>query len=270
MQSAERKALRLVVLLAVLPCCSAQDAGEILKRYVAAGPDHGNAAHQYTYVEQADHFDFDKKGQPHKNRSETNDIIFVEGLTYKKLVARNGQPLDAKEQAKEEKRLQKTAEERRKERQAGLRSGVFHKRVSMGSDEELLTLFDARIVGEEEVRGHRTWVIDCTPRDGRAPANEHEEEVLSFKRRLWIDRQEAALVRSINTVVGEHVFLMPGSTITWDFEKLNDEAWLPISGVIDGRLQFAKLIKPRVRTEYTNTQFKKFDVESTITMPPEK
>jgi hypothetical protein len=59
---------------------------------------------------------------------------------------------------------------------------------------------------------------------------------------------------------------MPGSTISWDFENIHDDAWLGISGVIDGHLQFAKFIKPAVRTEYKNTNFQKFDVQSTITI----
>jgi len=256
------KALVVGVLLTGLPIWSEENAAEILQRFVSSGGSKGAAADQYTYVEQADYIDFDKNGHAHKNRSETHDIIFVEGLVYKKLVARNGQPLEAKEQAKEEKRLRKTAEERRQER----RSGLLHKQVSLGSDQELLTLFDPQLAGEEEIRGHQAWVVECTPKAGHVPAGAHEKEVLSFRRRLWIDKQESALVRSVSTVVGEHIFLMPGSTITWEFEKVNGEAWLPVSGLIEGQLQFAKFIKPRVRTEYTNSQFQKFNVESTITV----
>ena len=42
--------------------------------------------------------------------------------------------------------------------------------------------------------------------------------------------------------------------------------WMETSGLIDGHLQFAKLIKPKVRTEYTYSKFQKFDVQSTITV----
>jgi hypothetical protein len=59
---------------------------------------------------------------------------------------------------------------------------------------------------------------------------------------------------------------MPGSTIATDYQKMNDDAWLAESMTIDGHLQFAKMIKPRVRTEYHNSKFQKFDVQSTITM----
>ena len=58
---------------------------------------------------------------------------------------------------------------------------------------------------------------------------------------------------------------MPGSTVSWTYDKINQDAWLMASQVVDGRLQFAKIIKPRVRTEYRYTDHKKFDVQSTIT-----
>ena len=64
--------------------------------------------------------------------------------------------------------------------------------------------------------------------------------------------------------------MQPGSTITWEFDKINQDAWLVVSGTIEARLQFAKIVKPRVRTEYRNSDFRKFDVKSTITVDPVK
>lgn len=256
----------LLALLAALPIRAAQDPNEILKRFIEADRRNWERASQYTYVEQADYFGFDKNGQPRKDRSETHEVVFVEGGAYKKLVARNDRPLEAKEKAKEEKLLQRIAAERRKQRRAGL----FHKDVSLGSYEDMLTLFDNRLVGEEEIRGRKAWVIASTPKEGHAAANAHEKEVLSFQRKLWIDEADYQLLKSVYTVVGQHIVFMPGTTITWEFAKVNDDAWLTVSGVIDGHLQFAKFIKPTVRTEYKNSKFQKFDVQSTITTEPVK
>jgi hypothetical protein len=254
-----------LALLAALPLL-AEDPNEIIKRFIEVETKNWERASQYTYVQRADFFDFDKNGQPKKDRSETHEIVFVEGGSYKKLIARNDRPLDAKEQSKEDKKLQQIAEERRKQR----RSGLFHKEVSLGSSSDLLTLFDNRLVGEEEIRGHKAWIIASKPKDGHAAANAHEKEVLSFQRKLWINQADCQLLRSEYTVIGQHVNFTPGTTLTWDFEKINDDAWLTISGVIDGHLQFAKFIKPAVRTEYRNSKFQKFDVQSTITIEPVK
>jgi len=242
-------------------CFAAEDANAIVKRFLDAPSRNWEQAGEYTYVEQADFFVFDKNGQPRRDRSETHEIIFLEGSTYKRLIARNERPLDSKEAAKEEKKMQQAAAERRKLRQ----SGVFHKTVSLGPDADLLTLFDNRVLGEEVVNGRNAWVVECSPKAGHAPANEHEKEVLSFGRKLWIDESESLPLRSVHTVVGPHIVFMPGTTITREYEKINGDAWLPISQILAGRLQFAKVIKPRVRTEYRYSKYQKFDVQSSIT-----
>jgi hypothetical protein len=256
--------MRLLLILAALPLWGANDANEIVKRMIEADKKNWDVGKQYTFVEQADHFSLEKNGSWKKFNSETIEVMFVEGAQYKRLIARNDKPLDAKEEAREKKKLQQTAEERRKAN----RSTLTHKVVNLGSYDDLLTLFDNSVLSEEEIRGRKAWVILSKPKDGRVPANDHEKEVLSFEKKLWIDEEENQIVRSLSTVVGKHITFMPGSTILFDFEKVNGEAWLETSGVLDGHLQFAKMIKPAVRTEYKYTKFQKFDVKSTITVEP--
>ena len=260
--------MRLLTLLLLAAACgsSAQEADGIIKRLAEAQKQNDSLAGEYTYVEQTAHFTYDKAGHPNKDSTETHDIIFVEGMSYRKLTARNGEPLKRSEAEKEEKKLQQTAEERRKQRHAGL----FHPTVSTASDEDLLALFDNRLLGEEEIRGRKAWVIESTPRSGHAPANDHEKQVLSFRKKLWIDEADNVRAKTLDTVIGEHLFLKPGSTVTWEYGKIDGAAWLPVAGVLDAHLQFAKFIKPYIRTEYANSQFQKFDVKSTITMEPPK
>jgi hypothetical protein len=255
--------VRLSPLLLLLPTLAfAQDLQDILKPFLEAADHNGEKAGQYTYVEQADHFSFDKNGQAKKFSSETCDIIFVEGGAFRKLVARNDAPLDPKEQAKEDKRLQAFATLRRKQ----AHSGVFHKNFQLGSNDDLLTLFDCRLTGEEEVRARKAWVVECAPKVGHRPVDAREKQVMAFQRKLWIDQLDYAVARKVFTVVGPGVDMTPGSTFSWEFEKIAAEVWMQTSGVIAGHLQFAKLIKPQVRTEYEDSKFQKFDVQSTITV----
>ena len=114
------------------------------------------------------------------------------------------------------------------------------------------------------------YLGDSTPKAGHAAANAHEKEVLSFRRKLWIDEADYELLKSVYTVVGQHIVFLPGTTLTWEFAKINNDVWLSSRGVIDGHLQFAKFIKPAVRTEYKYSKFQKFDVQSTVTALPVK
>jgi hypothetical protein len=134
--------MRLLLLLTALPLWAADDANAILRLYLAADELNDKKAEQYTFVEDRIWFDRDKNGEFKQNRSETAEMIFVEGIAYRKLVARNGKPLDAKEKAKVDKVMRETAEQRRKHPAWADGGGVIANghRVDFGSDEELLTL----------------------------------------------------------------------------------------------------------------------------------
>src|SRR5580658_10500364 len=257
--------MRLFLLLLALPLWPADDANAILRRYLEADELNDKKAEQYTFVEDHVWFDRDKNGELKQNRSETAEMIFVEGIAYRKLVARNGKPLDAKEKAKVDKEMRETAEQRRKHPAWPDGGGVIANghRVDFGSDEELLTLFDNRLTGEEEIGGRKAWVIESTPRKDRPPANRHEKDVMSFGKKLWIDEAENEELRAVYTVVGDHIFLKPGSTTTIEFQKINQDVWQPALVVLDARNTMAKIVQVE---EIRFSNFKKFDVQSTITI----
>jgi hypothetical protein len=261
--------MRFFLLLLALPLWPADDANVILRRYLDADKQNDEKAEQYTYVTDSAWFVRGKNGDLHQDRSETHEVIFVEGLAYNKLVARNGKPLDAKEKARVDKKMRETAEQRRKHPApaAGGRITNGHSRVDFGSDEELLTLFDNRLAGEEEIGGRKAWVIESTPRKDRPPANRHEKDVMSFAKKFWIDEAENEELRAIYTVIGDHIFLKPGSTSTFEFQKINQDVWQPALMVFDVRNTMAKIVEVE---EIHFSNFKKFNVQSTITIDPPK
>lgn len=268
--------MHLFLLLAAMPVWGAEDVNGVVKRLIEAERDNHQRAQQYTYVEQTERYNFNKKGDAHRTEWLTHDVIFVEGLQYKKLVARNGKALRGREQARVENDMRQTAEERRRhERQlpAGgvlMFSGLFgQQRLDLGSLPELLTLYDNRVTGEETVRGHKAWVIECTPRTGYVPRNRHEEQVLVFRKRFWVDQKDTVLVRAIYTIAPEGAAFTAGSSLTFEFEKVDGAVWEPVSLTLD--FSRMKVFRPEYRTVYRMSGFKKFDVQSTITVDePEK
>ena len=177
-------------------------------------------------------------------------------------MARDGKPLPPKEEAKEEKKLQQTAEERRKARRKGL---LNFSRSAYVSSDDLDKFFDRSLVGEEEIRGRKAWVIEYTPRKGHVPANKHEKDVYSFQAKAWVDEEEGVTSKFVLLSIADGSLMKPGSSITFENAKINDDAWLPVSSVLDARIQIALVIRDSVRTETRNSNFKKFDVKSTIT-----
>lgn len=265
--------MRCLLLLLALPLWAADDADAILQRLVKAQEKNDQLATQYTYTEQLERFSFDRAGQPHSTGSETHDVIFVEGLRYEKLVERNGQPLSAKEQAQVEKQMQQTAAERRRMGHAVSPGGAVvvhgflsHKTTDLGSLSELLMFFANRVAGEEEIRGHKTWVIECQPEKLPGQPSPHERQVQSLRKKLWIDRQDGVLVRAEYLFVAPDNILSPGSSLTFDYEKIDANVWEPVAMTVDASNSRDKVFKPGERLVYRMDHFQKFDVQSTITV----
>jgi hypothetical protein len=261
--------MRLLVFLAAVPLWAFDDTGAILKRWIEAQHQNDQRAQQYTYVEDTDWFTYEKNGQLRRDRFTSSEVLFVEGLEYKKLLARNGKPLDAREQARVEKEMSQTAEERRKHRRPRTPGGTIsfrNQRADLGSTEEFLTLFDNRLVGEEEIRGRKAFVIESVPKAGLIPASEHERDVLCFRKKLWIDEADGVKAREILSVIADRIFVKPGSTLTFEHQKIGPDTWHQSSAILNTYGVRDKKFQPSGRTEYRLSKFQKFDVESTITV----
>lgn len=138
--------------------------------------------------------------------------------------------------------------------------------IDLGSYDELLTLYRNRVAGEEEIRGRKAWVIESAPLPGRAAAGEHQRDVLSFRRKLWMDEADDLPARLLYTVTGNGIhFAQPGSTIQADFIKIAADVWCQSSIVLDMWRASGKSFRPWKRTEIRNHDFQKFDVQSTVT-----
>lgn len=258
-----------IMLFACAPAWCGADPVEIIERLVAAQKTTADLVQPYTYTEEAVHYDYTGNGSLRKGITETREVIFVEGWPFHKLVARNGKPLPAKERAEIEKSIHETAEERRRRPHTpeGGYLAMGEQRIDLGANRELLTLFDNRLRGEEELRGRKAWVIESTPKPGYAAQSEHEREVLSFRRTLWIDEEENDVARMELAVVGEGIhFAAPGSTIRLDNIRLAPGVWLTSELALDIWRPAGKGFKPWKRTEYISSNFHKFDVQSTVTV----
>jgi hypothetical protein len=258
-----------LLLIALLPLRAADGGADILRHWSEAQRNNEERTRQYTYTEQADRFTYGPDGNLRKDSIETAEVIVVERIAFHKLVARNGNPLDAKEQARVDKEMRQTAEERRKHRQqppAGGRISFGSQWADLGSREELLSMFDNRLLGEEMGGGRKAWVFESTPNAGVVATNEHEHDVLCFRKRLWIDQADYVMAKAVYTVIGDYLFAKPGSTLTFAYEKIGPDTWHETSVILDIYRVRNKAFQPSGRTEYRMSGFRKFDVETTITV----
>ena len=161
--------MRLLLLALALPAIvSAQDPLEIIRRATELDRRDTELARSYTFLQRQERRDLDSKGQLTKTESETYDITLQEGSPYRRLVARNDQPLSAKDQRKEEEKLQKSIEDRRKETPAqhAQRVADWERKQEKQREplKELPEAFNFKLAGEEALNGGVAFVIEGTPK----------------------------------------------------------------------------------------------------------
>src|SRR5262249_52135283 len=90
----------------------------------------GKKTAQYAYREYKVTRDLDEKGKETSRETETWETIGLVGSSYRKLVARNDQPLSAKEQKREDDRLHKEEALRKRETPEQRRRRLFTLRTA--------------------------------------------------------------------------------------------------------------------------------------------
>src|SRR5690349_4876 len=106
----------LCVLLLLFPTLlAAQDAREIMRHALDLDRRNAEVARNYTYLSREEERQFDGSGKIKSHRVRTFDVTMIEGSQYRRLVARDDQPLSPEEQRFELDKLAASNEERRKE-----------------------------------------------------------------------------------------------------------------------------------------------------------
>ena len=123
----------------------------------------------------------------------------IDGSVYQRLVAVNGKPLPPSQQAKEAQKLQAEIEKRKKEDSGQRRQRIAKYEADQKRDhallEEMTKAFDFRLVGQEQLEGHKVYVLEAKPRPGyRAPSKE-AQALTGMNGKLWIDNETFQWVR---------------------------------------------------------------------------
>lgn len=248
-------------------------AEEIVERSVAKDQSNWSQAKDYTMVERKVVKQFGDSGEVRSVTSETREWTFVDGELFRRLVARNDQPLPPAEQKKEEDRLRRITDERRNEDVAHKQKRIAErdKRREKGRDmlREIPRAYDFRLIGEEKVNERDAWIIEATPRRDFKPAVANAWILSKFRGKLWVDKQDYEWSRvdceSIDTVrVGLFLArLNRGAHIFFEQARVNNEVWLTKRAIVryDARL----LVKhANQEEEQTFSNFKKFSADSRL------
>lgn len=267
--------MRVFTLIVCLPAIlAAQDPREIVRRSVEIDRKNLEIARNYTYLERQELRELDGSGKVKNTEVQTSDVTLLEGSPYRRLVARNDQPLSPKEQKKEEDKLRRSIEERRKEtaEEHERRIADWERRQGRQREplKELPDGFDFRLIGEEALASDEVYVIDATPKPGYKPKLPSAAYFPKVKARFWIDKKDYRWARveveTLDTIsfAGFLVRLAKGSRLTIEQAHVNQEVWLLKSVTLRGLARVALIKSLHEELIITFSDYKKFQVDSRV------
>lgn len=231
----------------------------------------------YSFTQKSTSREFGKDGVLREKDSETTQLSFYKGNRIRRLIEKNDKPLSEKEQADEDKNVQKRVAEIEKEI-----AKKAAKTVSQNSDgtpdgegerisiAELLRASNLINPRRERFRGREVIVFDFEPNPNFDYKN--AKSFLKFFGKtagvMWIDEQdkqvarlEAVLFDNFKVGGGFVANLKKGASFALEQERVNDEIWLP--SVADINLSVKVLLVKGINVNQTikSYNYRKFATE---------
>lgn len=264
-------ALLLLVCAAAAP---AQAPREIILRSLGAYERDLDARKNYTFLVRNEQRRMDGEGRPKSVKSETHEVLILYGASYRRLVARNDQPLSPEEERQEQRKLDKELERRKKAaaRDPGKAAREDEREIEEHRKlmREIADAYTFAIVGEESVAGHRAWVIDAEPRTDFRPRTDRGRILPAFRGRLWITQEDYRWAKveaeAIRTVSFGWILarLQPGSQIAFEQRRLEEELWMPVKAHLRIQARLALIKKFDMEVEVSFSNYRKFQSDSRI------
>ena len=263
-----------LIFLGALPAVAAESALDIVKRSLELQERNFQRSRDYTYQQRQVSRESDGAGRVKTTKTETYDVLRLYGHPYTRLIEKDGKPLSATEERKQEERLRKEMEKRRKETEDPNSKERREFEKDRAREERLLReipeAFTFQIAGEERVSGKPAWIIQAEPKARYRPKEAIAGMFAKMRGKLWIDQAEYQWVKleaeTIDTISFGLILarLSKGSAFRFEQKRVNDEVWLPSSALIAANGRVALLKKFRADLEVSYSNYKKFQSDSKI------
>lgn len=251
----------------------AQDPKEIMRR--ALDRDERNLAllDTYMYERHSVQRTFDKDGKQKQDTSKRHEVFHIDGAEIERLIEKNGKPLGPKEQAEEQKRVDKEIAKIKNEspsqRAKRRRETDKDRKEEIEGRREILEAFDFQLMGEETLAGRKCWGIRGEPKQGFRGKGRRADQIEKVKGTVWIDQDTYEFTRleldTKDTIsFGWFLFrLQPGAKIRLQQSFVNGEVWLPTEVDVraDARLM-GKMMRVGIEIRYD--KFRKFSSDSKL------
>jgi hypothetical protein len=234
---------------------------------------------EYVYVETPREQKLDATGTSTK---ETLDVFesypaLPNEPRWRRQTVKDGKPVPPDELAKvDRERQQKVLEYAKKleqnpgkVREAERKKHDDERRDSDRAVDDMLRVYDIRMLGREVVSGYDTIVLSFTPRKDASPQTSDGKMMRHFAGKAWVSESEYELVRveaeAIETAsfgLGLLARVHKGSKAAFERRKVNGEQWLPARATYTGsaRVMLVKVMRVGGTLEFSD--YRKFSVQT--------
>lgn len=250
------------------------DPTEIVRRAMEMDQRNFELARNYTYQEHRIFKTLDKHGKEKHKQIETYDWTILYGESYSRLTQKDDKPLKPKDEKKEQEKVDRFIAKRKngtpEERKKRLDKEDKERREDRAFATEVVKAYDFRIVGEEQVSGRDTYVIDATARTDFHPTQPHADILPKLKGKVWIDKQDygwARIQAQTTDTISWGLFILrihKGSQVTLEQTRVNNEIRLPSKLAVTGGARVALLVNADVDLQSDYSNYKKFTAGSRI------
>jgi hypothetical protein len=234
------------------------DANAYVRGLVGTQQKREEALSLYTYDVEEAREELDSQGRARRRETRAFEVFFARGRPVRRLVARNGRRLAAKEQEKEDARARRLAADLEAGRAATEQAGV---RIS-----RILERYGFSYSGREETGGRCALAFDFAALPGRFDL-QRDGVLRRLAGRVWVDEEERAVARiRVHNTEGLRFAFGLGATVSSlgfeaEFTRMEAGVWLPRR--VESRAEGRKLLLSRFRTRTTTTysNYRRFAVD---------
>ena len=227
----------LIALLAVSPAVFAQtaqsdipDVRQIVALSIAATQRHWRERVLYSYVERDENRRLDAAGHVKSEEVDVSRAILINGVQFERLVERNGRPLSAEDERKQQEQLDKL-KRLTPEQRAERRRSDEEENTSLAG--EVPKAFDFQLAGEEVVNGRPAWVLQATPHPGYRAPGTYGKMFSKVAGKLWVDKRDFGWIKVDGYVIQPFSMglffarVLRGSHITMEQTRVGEGLWMP-------------------------------------------
>jgi hypothetical protein len=231
------------------------------------------AIHKYIYHVTSTQQDLDSHGNVKKTNTVEREDFWINGVFISKLLSRDGKPLSADEAKKQDEEIDKriaAAKELAQEKAAGTAPPPKKQgyEVTFARFLELGAFSNPRRV---QLNGRDTIAVDYSGDPKAKTRNLLEGAIHDLTGTVWVDEQDHAMVRieghffdDFKVAGGLVADVHKGSSFNFEWIKVNDEVWLPLSFTGRGSARIALFFNHSGVIDQHTSNYRRFTTSSTI------